>query len=148
MKTKGITAVLCAAVMLMCFAFTSYAADVSVELDGKPIEFDVKPFIENDRTLVPLRKIFEAVGADVNWDEATRTVVVRHTKNGEPVMFALQIDNTRAFINNDEEYILDVPARIVDDRTFVPLRFVAETLGNKVEWDADTYTVEITSEKN
>lgn len=115
----------------------------SVYLDGEKMTFDVNPFIENDRTLVPFRAIFEAVGAEVEWDAETRTVIAARDKNGETTVITLQIDST-AFVNSEEK-TLDVPAKIVGDRTFVPLRFVIEALGEKVEWDNANYSVVITT---
>ena len=145
MKIKGVIAAICAAAALSVSAASAIAADVTVKLDGKQLHFDAEPFIENDRTLVPMRKIFEAVGANVEWDEMTRTAVARRTKDGNVITVAIQIDNPKAFIGT-EGYVLDTPARIVNDRTFVPLRFVIEALGEKVEWDESTYTVKITTE--
>lgn len=146
MKHKILTAILTAAVCTACLMPTAHMTDVSVKLNGAALEFDAKPFIENDRTLVPVRKIFEAVGAEVEWDAETKTAVAMRVKNGEPVFVAIQTDSTKAFINSEAK-TLDVPAKIVNDRTFVPLRFVVEALGEKVEWDADSYTVNITTEQ-
>lgn len=115
----------------------------SVYLNGEKMTFDVNPFIENDRTLVPFRAIFEAVGADVQWDAETRTVIAAREKNNETTFITLQID-LAAFVNSEEKE-LDVPAKIVNDRTFVPLRFVVEALGEKVEWDGESYSVLITT---
>ncbi len=145
MRKKAIAAVICAITCASAFAPVAYMADVSVKLNGDSLKFDAKPFIENDRTLVPMRKIFEAVGATVVWDDSTRTAVASRVKNGEETYVAIQADSVKAFINSEEK-ILDVPAKIVDDRTFVPLRFVIEALGEKVEWDAESYTVNITME--
>jgi hypothetical protein len=142
MKFKAFTAVLLAA--LCTFSPVAYMADVSVKLNGKTLECDAQPFIEEDRTLVPMRAIFEAVGASVEWDDSTKTVIASRVKNGEPVFVAIQADSRKAFINSEEQH-LDVPAKIVSDRTFVPLRFAVEALGEKVEWDAGTYTVNITT---
>ena len=104
--------------------------------------FDVEPFIEGDRTLVPMRAIFEAAGATISWDGETQTVIVTYSVNDEAKFMVLQIGNENAFVG-DETIALDVPAKIVNDRTFVPLRFVMETLGREVTWDPDTYTVDI-----
>lgn len=120
------------------------APDITVRLNGTPMTFDVPPFIENDRTLVPMRAVFEAVGATVEWDNDTRTVIAIREKNGQMTSIALQADSATAFVNSKEKK-LDMPAKIVDDRTFVPLRFVIESLGEKVDWDQDTYTVDITT---
>lgn len=103
---------------------------IVVFLDGSRVYFDVPPLLEKGRTLVPLRAIFEALGAEVGWDEATRTVTA--AKPG--VSLSLTVDSTRALVN-ETEMILDVPAKVVEGRTLVPLRFVGEALGASVEWD-------------
>ena len=109
---------------------------ISVTINEIPREFDVMPIIENGRTLVPMRAIFETLGATILWDEATRTVTAA---KGETVVM-LQIDNPTAWVNG-EATSLDSPAKIVDGRTLVPIRFVAETLGCNVDWENDTRTV-------
>ena len=111
-------------------------------LDGEKMEFDVNPFIEDDRTLVPMRAIFEAVGAQITWEEGERTVIALQKKDSSFNSIAIQIDTEYAFVNSERKD-LDVPARIVNDRTFVPLRFVMEELGAEVTWDSDSYTVNI-----
>ena len=127
-------------------ASAAIAADnePAVYLNGAQMTFDVNPFIEDDRTLVPMRAIFEAVGADVQWDEEDRTVHAVRAKDDEVSLVSLQIDSATAFVNS-AAVNLDVPAKIVGDRTFVPLRFVVESLGEKVEWDSDNYAVIITT---
>ena len=130
-KFIAAAAAVSAAASLMAPAYADN--DIKVFLDGQAIEFDVAPIIENDRTLVPLRAIFEAMGAEVEWDEDTRTVI--SAKGDDLCVF--QIDG--------EAKTLDVPAMIKDDRTLIPLRAVSEAYGCNVEWDGDTYTVTITS---
>ena len=141
---RKITAIVIS-VILALSSISVFAAnrEPSVYLNGEKMNFDVNPFIENDRTLVPMRAIFEAVGADVQWDDETKTVVAAREKNGETTFIALQI-NSNAFVNSKQTE-LDVPAKIVNDRTFVPLRFVIESLGEKVEWDHENYAVRITT---
>ena len=142
---KIIALVISAVTVLSSVSAFSASREPSVYLNGEKMTFDVNPFIEQDRTLVPMRAIFEAVGADVQWDDETKTVVAAREKNGETTFIALQIDST-AFINNQPAAI-DVPAKLVNARTFVPLRFVIESLGEKVEWDHDNYAVRITTEQ-
>lgn len=128
---------------IVCTNIGAFAKDVTVLYNNKEIEFDVKPFIENDRTLVPMRAIFETVGAEVSWEEDTKTVVASQNIDGELRFVVLQIGNQYAFINN-QKVLLDVPGKIVGDRTVVPLRFVMEALNKEVSWDQDTYTATIT----
>ncbi|MGQ9557508.1 MAG: stalk domain-containing protein [Desulfurispora sp.] len=109
-----------------------------VKFAGQEMKFDVPPMIENDRTLVPLRAIFEALGAKVDWEEATQTV----TATKDDVVIKLTIGSNKAS-KNGQEVVLDVPAKKVNNRTLVPLRFVSEALGAKVGWDAATFTVSI-----
>lgn len=142
---KKLAALALLSVCLLSTAGLAADNEPSVYLDGTKMTFDVNPFIENDRTLVPFRAIFEAVGAEVEWDEATKTVIAAREKNGGVTFITLQIDSA-AFINGEKKDI-DVPAKIVNDRTFVPLRFVVEALGEKVEWNGADYSVVITTEK-
>lgn len=106
-----------------------------VMVNSKLLELDVVPTIINGRMLVPLRAIFEELGAQVKWEEKTRTV----TGTKDSVKVVLQIDNSIALIN-DRETTLEVPATIIDGRTLVPVRFIAESLGADVSWDENTRT--------
>ncbi|MBE7046975.1 MAG: copper amine oxidase N-terminal domain-containing protein [Ruminococcaceae bacterium] len=98
--------------------------------------FDVMPQIVDGRTLVPMRGIFEEFGAEIMWEQSTRTVTA---KVGDKAI-VLIVDNPVAKVN-DADVTLDVAAQIVDGRTMVPVRFVAEALGCNVDWDGDTRTV-------
>lgn len=139
-----------AAFMLCSMLVTSFAFAANNEpkvlLNGEQMTFEVNPFIEYDRTFVPMRAIFEAVGAKVEWDDETRTVHAVRGEGNEASFVSLQIGNTTAFVNG-ASVEFDVASQIKDDRTFVPLRFVVEALGEKVEWDNDNYTVVITTAK-
>lgn len=109
-----------------------------LEVEGKPVAVDPPPFIEAGRTLVPIRFVAEALGAQVGWYPEQQQVVVGYP--GRQVV--LTIGRNRARVG-DVEVPLDVPPRIVAGRTFVPVRFVAEALGATVEWAAATYTVRV-----
>lgn len=109
-----------------------------VKVSDKILGFDVEPVIESDRTLVPLRFIFETMGADVDWEDATRTATV---KNDEATI-SVSIDDASAKVNHVRK-TMDVPARLVNDKTMVPLRFLSEELGFNVEWDEETRTATI-----
>ncbi|MGN1116804.1 MAG: stalk domain-containing protein, partial [Candidatus Ornithomonoglobus sp.] len=112
---------------------------ISVQLNGKLIEFDQPPVMSNNRTLVPLRAIFEALGAEVYWDEATQRV----TSVGEKTTVALKIGSNTLYVNS-REVSMDVPAQLINGRTLVPVRAVSEAFGCSVDWDAETKTVIIT----
>lgn len=111
----------------------------SVILNGSRLQFEVEPRIENGRTLVPLRAIFEAMGASVDWDENTRTVTARR---GDTTV-VLSIGSTSPTVNG-KVWQLDVPAKIVSDRTLAPLRFVGEAFGGTVDWNEQTRVINIT----
>ncbi|MDO4540381.1 MAG: N-acetylmuramoyl-L-alanine amidase [Syntrophomonadaceae bacterium] len=119
------------------------SGDITVLLNGQAMSFEVAPIIENGRTLVPLRAIFEALGATVSWDEATRTVTAA---KGETVI-VLPIGSLSPTVNG-VAYPLDTAATIVNDRTLAPLRFVGEALGSTVSWDDATRTVDINMTEN
>lgn len=116
--------------------------EIKILINDKKQAYDVMPRIINGRTLVPLRGIFEALGAEIIWDDATKTVTA--AKGSTKVV--LSIGNTEAKIN-DNTVLLDVPASIISSRTMVPARFVAESLGCRVDWDGNTRTVIINSSK-
>src|SRR5574341_1036529 len=108
-------------------------APVQVFVDGEQVQFDQPPIVIGSRVLVPLRGIFEKMGAFVEWNPATRSVrAVRGT-----TVVELQIGSTAARVNGSP-ITLDVPAQIVSGRTLVPLRFISESLGASVQYIAAT----------
>ena len=129
--------------------------DIKKELSGDPIYvkfsdnilgFAQQPVMESDRILVPMRFLFEQMGAEVNWNDATKTATATISARGggeNTVIFS--IDNTTAYVNGAET-TMDVPARLIYDQTFVPLRFLSENLGYTVEWNETTNTAIITTE--
>lgn len=111
-------------------------SSVRVFVDGDRVAFDQPPIILDGRVLVPLRGVFERMGATVEWEPATRTVLA---VRGNTVI-ELVIGRRSAQVNN-RTIPLDVPAMIVGGRTLVPLRFISESMGAAVEWQEDTRTV-------
>lgn len=107
---------------------------------GETVENDVAPVIRNDRTMLPARFIAENLGAEVEWNESEPDIV-KITK--ENIKILIYIGYDKAYVN-DEIIILDGPAFIENDRTYTPLRFIAENLGAKVEWDEKSQSVTIT----
>jgi hypothetical protein len=112
----------------------------TVLIDGNAMQSDTGPVVIGGRTLVPLRSIFEALGATVKWDADNNAIFCTKDKTS----ITLHIDNIKANIN-DKLITLDTPATVINNRTFVPLRFVAESLGASVNWLEDTQEVYITS---
>lgn len=136
--------------------------EITVYIDGEAIEFDVKPQIVNERTMVPMRAIFEKLDATVLWDEETETITSTRTieddKEKEEREIILQVGSSTMQLNGeiyyklkdrsvslDKEVALDSPAFITDERTLVPLRAISEALGLYVGWDGDTNTVIIST---
>jgi predicted secreted protein len=115
---------------------------VAVLLNGKTLDFDVPPVIREDRTLVPLRVLSEALGAEVEWFPVTRQVTVQK----EGITIEMMDGSSEVYCSGLQDGCtasMDVPAEIMAGRFFVPLRFLSETLGCRVEWDGVTRTVSI-----
>jgi N-acetylmuramoyl-L-alanine amidase len=110
-----------------CTPAAAQTINPQVILNGQIMTFEVPPIIENDRTLVPLRAIFEAMGAVVNWDDATQTVTA--TKGGTTVV--LPIGSTSPSVNF-EPRSLDVAAKIVNNRTLLRCVLWEKLLGARL----------------
>ena len=141
--TKKIISFVLVVMMSMTMFVPAYANDeISVYLDNERIQFDVAPLLVNGRTMVPMRAIFEKLGATVNWDNNTQTAVA----NKGNVNVSISIDDTTLY-KNGQAITLDVPAQLNGGRTLVPLRAVSEAFDCDVQWDGDTQTVNILSKK-
>ncbi len=108
---------------------------VYVNFNGCFLGFSTPPVIENGRTLVPMRFLFEQMGADVEWEPETSTASARI--GDTEIKFS--IDSADVTVNG-EPVKVDVPARLIDGKTMVPLRFLSEELGYTVTWDEKTRT--------
>ena len=127
--------------VLVFGAVPAYAADaVTVNLNGSQMEFDVNPVIENSRTLVPFRKIFEALDCAVSYTKENGAQVV--TANRGNQWITLEIGKNEITVDGETKK-LDVAPKIVNGRTLVPLRAISEGLDCTVDWSADTKTVDI-----
>ena len=116
----------------------------SAKAFGKDVENDVAPIIRNDRTMLPARFVAENLGAKVLWDEDKQLVTVSgKNEKDEDVTILITIGADTAIVNG-EEIKLDSPAFIENDRTYTPVRFIAEQLGTSVEWNEEAKTVTIT----
>lgn len=114
-------------------------AAIKVTIDGVLQQYDQPPVIINNRTMVPLRAIFEALDAKIDWEDATRTVTAIKADK----VIKLTIESKIAYVDN-KEVMLDQPAALINGRTLVPVRFIGEALGTKVDWDEANSTVIIT----
>lgn len=114
-------------------------------INNKAGSLDAPPFIDKNsgRTLVPIRPVVEAIDGKIDWNNDERKVTI----NKDNIRIELWIGKTTALVNGEEVKIdpeKPVAPVIVSGRTFLPLRFVAENLGFKVDWDADTQTITLT----
>lgn len=149
---KLISAIITMILLTSTFTYTVCTAKaITVTLDGNAISFDVQPQIVNGRTLVPLRKIFEEIGALVKWDSDTQTVTAR--KSSKTVTLTINsnemtVDKGKTDENGNavtEAVMLDVPAQIIDERTLVPIRAISESFGLTVDWNSQNSEVSINS---
>ena len=126
---------------LLFGAVPAYAADgVTVNLNGSQMNFDVPPMIENSRTLVPFRKIFEALDCAVSYTKENGVQTV--TANRGNKWITLEIGKNEITVDGETK-TLDVAPKIVNGRTLVPLRAISESLDCTVDWSADTKTLDI-----
>lgn len=129
-------------------ALSQPASDkITVTLNGLPIEFPQDPVIYDGRTLVPLRKIFESLGAKVDWIAETKTIISQ--KGNKRI--TMQIDNNVMRIDDDitdtvaeRTEILDVPAMLINGSTLVPVRAISNGYDCGVDWNGETRTVILT----
>lgn len=126
--------------LFLCSMQTTAAASIRIFLDDKAVSFTEEPFIENERVLVPMRGILESLGYSVQWQEAEKTVLAQ---KGE-TQLSLRIHEKTATVNG-KRVALPAPATIKNERTFVPLRFMAEYSGAEVTWHPSTSSVSIHS---
>ncbi|MCH5210776.1 MAG: hypothetical protein J1F01_07415 [Oscillospiraceae bacterium] len=156
-KLLSIILTLVIALSMSVSALATTVPEITVNVNGKELEFEMPPFIENDVTLVPMRAIFEALGAEVIWRSGHITAKKRFVdKSGtaydDTVFLTIDSDEMlkRAYQvdiidDNDPDVIkLEAPARLVNDFTFVPLRAVSEALDCDVQWNGDTIPKTIT----
>lgn len=117
-------------------------ADISVYANDIKLEFPAAPFMVSDRVMIPVRAVAETFNAAVDWNEDSQSVTI--FKNGREII--LTIDSMSAYVDG-KEIKNDVAPMLVDDTTFVPLRFISEGLGLKVTWDGSVSAVYISGVK-
>lgn len=113
----------------------------SYTVDGNVYSIDAAPFIENGRTLVPVRYLGDAIGATTNWDGTTKTVTL--TKGDTVVTIVIGESNIAV---NGQASPLDVAPVIQDGRAYLPVSAIAQAFGYTVSWDQATQTVSLTQE--
>ena len=128
-------------VFLMLFSLFSCASaedSIKVVVNGKEVLFDVAPKIIEKRTMVPVRAVFEMLGAVVSWDDKTNTAT---GKRGD-IEVSITV-NSNTMIKNGEKITLDVSAKEIGGRVLVPVRAISESFGATVSWEEKTKTVTI-----
>ncbi|MDD4690269.1 MAG: copper amine oxidase N-terminal domain-containing protein [Eubacteriales bacterium] len=148
MNKKSLVAIILVAVLMFSMTMTTFAQS-KIFIDLVEVKTDTPSQIINDRTMVPVRAITEMLGYDVNWIESKKQVEVCESGSTIPVII-MQIDNNVAYYSKYEpelgdyvgnEIILDSPATLIYNRTFVPLRFISEAVGYTVDYNVDTADV-------
>ncbi len=139
MKKQLFNLMMTFSIMLSCTfcTYDSFAEEaIEVSINGEDVVMDVAPTIINGRTLVPLRAIFEGLGAEVTWDSKNKTAIGETKEYIVKVKLnSNEITRTNKITNRSEEIEIDVPATSLNGRTLVPTRAIAETLEKDVHWD-------------
>lgn len=132
---KKLLFILLAIMLLIPNASLADTQDVKLWINGSYVESDVDPFIQDSRTLVPIRVISETLGYDVEWDDVNWIVTVK----GNNKVISMKIDSPNVTVNGMQVGI-DVPPTLKNSRTFVPIRFISENFGLNVDWDLENWT--------
>lgn len=151
---KKILSLLAASALVFSAASAAFAeAEPTIRVDGRKVDFlnDQPPVIMNDRLYVPVRRVLERMGATVDWNDEARMVTVLSDNN--VIKLELTIDSTEitkytftTVMNADKETITsDVAPVIVNDRTMLPIRVIAEAIGATVVWNDETKLTSITT---
>ena len=136
-------------IFVLLFSFQNVHAqnEITVTINGYFVMFDVPPQIINGRTMVPMRIIFESLGANVDWVGEENLVVATYKTNIITMPIGEMSFSVIDVLTNETRVVeLDVAPTIIDGRTLVPARAVSEAIGKTVNWDNDTRTVIITDE--
>ena len=138
---KNVFCVLLSATMLLGGVSAVYGGEksISLQINGSEISAEVPPTVIDGRTMVPVRAIFEAVGANIDFNAETKTITAKKGDTTVNMTVGAKIATV-----NSKEVQLDAPAVIVNGRTLAPARFVAETFGYTVQWDSENKIVKIT----
>ena len=112
--------------------------EITIFTDGTILSTDNKPVVINNNTLIPLREISEALGADVKWNSDTKTAVISKENN----TVSITVNSDTMLVNNKTIYV-NVPAQIIDNTTYVPLRSLAAALNCLIDWDSENKVINI-----
>ena len=140
---KVITAIVVISMMILSSSSVYAAEELKIFADNVKLETDVAPVIINSRTMVPVRMIAEAAECDVQWDEEQKKISIGVPYKEQPLMYmyldnpivGIYVYNAETMETAVEEVEIDAAPVLVNGRTMVPLRFIAETIGFEVEWN-------------
>ncbi|NDI36681.1 copper amine oxidase N-terminal domain-containing protein [Chengkuizengella sediminis] len=139
-KTSILISVVILSIIFSSTAFAAEETKIEVWIDGEQLLFEEEPFIENGTTLIPFRVLFSELGLNVKWNQETKTI----TGENKSLTVELTLNSNQAVVNGKSIEMLVEP-QLVNNHTFVPLRFVGESTGANVSWDGSTKTISITS---
>jgi len=130
----------------LAFSFFAFAeGEISITVNSNPLTMDVPPEIMNGRTMVPMRAVFEALGADVNWIGEEQMIIATSGNKIIVLKIGASILNYCDVSTQENKNItLDVSPLIKEGRTLIPLRAVSEALGANVDWNGETRAITIT----
>ncbi len=130
------------AIFSLCFASICYASsDVTVKVDDIAVSFEQSPVIDGGRTLIPLRGVFDALDCEVEWNGASKDVLIKKDNN----VVSVKIGDSNVYKNGVLSSVIDVPAKVINGRTMVPVRGILELFDNYVGWNDEERVVEIYS---
>ncbi len=140
-----LTALSACAASTDCVTIVLQIGNSQMRVNEKAQALDCEPVIVNDRTLVPIRAVIEAMGGNVLWEQETKTATLNYGDDE----IKLTIGDTTAYLN-DEPNVLDTAPAIINDRTMLPIRFIAESFSFEVTWNNETreITIEKLTEEN
>lgn len=153
MNTRLRQIIIMSLISLFIFSSTSLASDINIYYDNQKLTVEPQAVIQNGRTLVPVRALLEVNDFGVEWNKDTRTVNIHK----DILNINLNIGNNVAeFIEYREdlgrevssEVYLEVAPRVINGSTYVPLRFISEAMGTPIEWDNDTKSIYLRSDRS
>ncbi|RVU54207.1 copper amine oxidase N-terminal domain-containing protein [Anaerosphaera multitolerans] len=115
--------------------------EIKIWINGEYVQSEVAPFIEENITLAPIKAVAEQLNYEISWNENARKVTIQNENNYLELTIGKTIAEGRSIDNEVLSFSLEVPPKIIDNHTFVPLRFVVEQLGSDISWDGENRTV-------
>ena len=143
MNNRYILSTLLILCWLVSFPVAGLAKEPALIINEKLVKTDVSPQIIDGRMMIPLRVVSESLGAKVNWLNQEKTVTIEAKQK----TLKLKVNTKVAYVN-DQTLEIDAPPKLIQNRTFVPLRFIGENLDSEVIWDQENYQAIIKAQKS